>query len=137
MFNNKKSGGKSGFGGRNSGGSKPGARRPSGGRPSGGRTGAYDFGAQKEMHKAICSDCGAQCRVPFKPTGAKPVKCSACFEADGNGEKGYKGTSRFNRTQNPDHAAVPRIGGGGAGNVGREIAMLNEKMDRIIKALHI
>jgi len=27
-----------------------------------------------------CDDCGAIARVPFKPTGAKPVLCSACFQ---------------------------------------------------------
>jgi len=32
------------------------------------------------MHKAICSECGEKCEVPFKPTGDKPVFCSKCFE---------------------------------------------------------
>ncbi|MDZ4832375.1 MAG: zinc-ribbon domain containing protein [Candidatus Melainabacteria bacterium] len=26
-----------------------------------------------------CDTCGANARVPFKPTGARPVYCSACF----------------------------------------------------------
>ena len=33
----------------------------------------------REMHKAVCSDCGAECEVPFKPTEGKPVRCQDCF----------------------------------------------------------
>jgi len=36
------------------------------------------FGAQK-MHKAICSECGQECEVPFKPTEGKPVFCRECY----------------------------------------------------------
>jgi len=36
-------------------------------------------GGQQTMHKAICSECGKKCEVPFKPTGEKPVFCSYCF----------------------------------------------------------
>ena len=34
----------------------------------------------REMHKATCSDCGAECEVPFKPTEGKPVRCQDCFK---------------------------------------------------------
>ena len=33
----------------------------------------------REMHKATCSDCGAECEVPFKPEPGKPVRCQDCF----------------------------------------------------------
>lgn len=33
----------------------------------------------REMHKAICSDCGQECEVPFKPTEGKPVFCKECY----------------------------------------------------------
>ncbi len=32
-----------------------------------------------EMHKAVCSDCGNNCEVPFKPSNEKPVFCNDCF----------------------------------------------------------
>lgn len=32
------------------------------------------------MHKAICSRCGNECELPFKPSGDKPVFCSKCFQ---------------------------------------------------------
>ena len=33
----------------------------------------------REMHKAVCADCGEECEVPFKPTEGKPVRCQECF----------------------------------------------------------
>jgi CxxC-x17-CxxC domain-containing protein len=31
--------------------------------------------AEKEMHKAVCADCGKECEVPFKPDPSRPVYC--------------------------------------------------------------
>jgi len=36
------------------------------------------------MHSAVCDDCGNNCKVPFKPTGSKPVFCSDCFSRQSN-----------------------------------------------------
>lgn len=36
------------------------------------------FGPRK-MYKAVCSECGAECEVPFKPTEGKPVYCKECY----------------------------------------------------------
>ena len=42
-------------------------------------------GANREMHDAVCAQCGAACQVPFKPRpveeGGKPVLCKSCFMA--------------------------------------------------------
>ncbi len=32
-----------------------------------------------KMTKVICSLCGKECEVPFKPTSSKPVYCDECF----------------------------------------------------------
>ncbi|MDD3043718.1 MAG: hypothetical protein PHW56_12445 [Methanosarcinaceae archaeon] len=32
-----------------------------------------------EMHRAICSDCGAETEVPFKPAEGRPVYCRECL----------------------------------------------------------
>lgn len=48
--------------------------RPSAERPSEGR------------HPAVCSNCGKQTTVPFKPTPGKPVYCSECFSKVKAGE---------------------------------------------------
>lgn len=37
------------------------------------------FGPRK-MHKAVCSECGKECEVPFKPTQGKPVFCKDCYQ---------------------------------------------------------
>ena len=37
-----------------------------------------DFGP-REMHKAVCAECGKECEVPFKPTEGRPVYCRECF----------------------------------------------------------
>ena len=46
--------------------------------------GSYSSGggyerAEREMFSATCSSCGREARVPFRPSGAKPVYCSDCF----------------------------------------------------------
>ncbi|AGF97695.1 MULTISPECIES: CxxC-x17-CxxC domain-containing protein [Methanosarcina] len=33
----------------------------------------------REMHKVICSDCGVETEVPFKPTEGRPVYCRECL----------------------------------------------------------
>ena len=37
--------------------------------------------AAREMHEAVCADCGATTQVPFLPREDRPVYCSACFAA--------------------------------------------------------
>ena len=33
----------------------------------------------REMHDAVCADCGAPTKVPFLPRNDKPIYCSACY----------------------------------------------------------
>ena len=47
---------------------------------SGGFGGRRSFGGPREMHDAVCSDCGQQTQVPFKPSGDRPVYCRDCFQ---------------------------------------------------------
>jgi CxxC-x17-CxxC domain-containing protein len=35
--------------------------------------------APREMHPAVCAQCGKQTEVPFQPRGDRPVYCSDCF----------------------------------------------------------
>ena len=34
---------------------------------------------QREMHDAVCAQCGKETQVPFRPSGDRPVYCSDCF----------------------------------------------------------
>jgi CxxC-x17-CxxC domain-containing protein len=63
------------------------------------------------MHRAICSDCGQECEVPFRPTGDKPVYCSNCFDKGGNAS-----------SKGPDQ-------------VKQQLEALNNKLDKILKIL--
>jgi len=40
---------------------------------------SYRDRGPREMHKAVCADCGEECEVPFKPDGTRPVYCRECF----------------------------------------------------------
>jgi CxxC-x17-CxxC domain-containing protein len=34
---------------------------------------------KREMHKAVCADCGKECEVPFKPIEGRSVYCRECY----------------------------------------------------------
>jgi CxxC-x17-CxxC domain-containing protein len=42
--------------------------------------GYRDRDQPREYHKATCSDCNAECEVPFKPTQGRPVYCKDCYK---------------------------------------------------------
>ncbi len=46
-----------------------------------GRSGGFrgSNSGPREMHKVICSDCGVETEVPFKPTEGRPVYCRECL----------------------------------------------------------
>ncbi len=42
--------------------------------------GEFDGGfGQKEEYDAVCAECGKKCKVPFKPSGDRPVYCQECY----------------------------------------------------------
>lgn len=119
---------------------RPDRKGPSGGgfsRPSGGRP-AFD----KQMHPAVCDECGTNCEVPFKPTGGKPIYCRDCFrKMEGQEERPssrpgqfrpgrFSPASRSDRFSKPDHA-----GGAGPEQFRKELDQINVKLDQILKAL--
>ena len=61
--------------------------RGSGGRDSG----------RPMMHDAVCSECGKDCQVPFRPTGNRPIFCSNCFKRDEDGGAPSYGGGRSER----------------------------------------
>jgi CxxC-x17-CxxC domain-containing protein len=42
--------------------------------------GAGGGSGQREMHAAVCAECGGQALVPFLPRNDRPVYCSSCFD---------------------------------------------------------
>jgi CxxC-x17-CxxC domain-containing protein len=55
------------------------AAKGQGGGYGGGRE-SYGSRPQREMHDVICGSCGVQTKVPFKPSGDRPVYCRDCFQ---------------------------------------------------------
>ncbi len=64
-------------GGTGNGSYSSGSSYSSGGYSGGG---GYDR-APREMFSATCANCGREAQVPFRPSGAKPVYCSDCFNS--------------------------------------------------------
>ena len=52
-------------------------------RSGSGGSGSYGSssygGGSREMHDAVCAQCGKNTQVPFRPSGTRPVYCSDCF----------------------------------------------------------
>jgi CxxC-x17-CxxC domain-containing protein len=46
----------------------------------GGGSYGYSDRPRREMHPAVCAQCGQETQVPFLPRGDRPVYCSSCFE---------------------------------------------------------
>ena len=34
----------------------------------------------REMHDAVCAQCGKETKVPFVPKNDRPIYCSECFQ---------------------------------------------------------
>jgi len=39
----------------------------------------HDHNQGRQMHSAVCADCNKECKIPFKPSGDRPVYCQDCF----------------------------------------------------------
>ena len=37
------------------------------------------YSSDRQMHPAVCAECGKDTEVPFQPRGDRPVYCSDCF----------------------------------------------------------
>ncbi len=112
------------------------------GRGGGGRSfgGSRDF--DRPMYSATCANCGNECKVPFKPTGERPVYCSNCFEKMRGGDDAGRGGRRDFGGSRPDDRRPrdrdERTTSQPAQNNGKIIEMLNSlhlKIDKILSAL--
>ena len=74
-----------------------------------------------QMYDAVCSSCGRECQLPFRPTGERPVYCKDCFAKNGAGDsnKSY-GKPIENRQLSPSK---------------EQLESINYKLDKIIKLL--
>lgn len=110
------------------------------GRNRGSSFGRDSFSAKKEMHQAICSDCGESCEVPFRPSGSKPVFCNNCFRGhkqapvhDTRGSHNFVSTSRSFKERAPrsSFSDAPKNN-----NLEDKLNALHIKLDKIIALLN-
>jgi CxxC-x17-CxxC domain-containing protein len=83
------------------------------------------------MFKAICSNCGKECEVPFKPTGSKPVYCRDCFRTMGgptSRRTDDRGSRKPNFDSNNRSSSYPQYK--------EQFEALNAKLDQILKLLN-
>ena len=64
-------------------------RADRGGGYGGGGGGGGGYGGQREMHPAVCANCGKDTQVPFVPRGDRPVYCSDCFSKQPSSGRRY------------------------------------------------
>ncbi|MEK7653351.1 MAG: CxxC-x17-CxxC domain-containing protein [Patescibacteria group bacterium] len=61
-----------------------------------------DFGDRRgprpQMHQAVCSECGQECEIPFRPTGDRPVFCRTCFGKHGKTNSAGPGAKNYQRS---------------------------------------
>ena len=57
--------------------------------------GGGDGYGRREMHPAVCAECGKDTEVPFLPRGDRPVYCSDCFSRQPSGGGGGGGGGRY------------------------------------------
>ncbi len=92
----------------------------------GGGGGSYGGGRPQrsggaQLYDAVCSNCGKATQVPFQPTGARPVYCRECFQA----QKGGGGRPGGGRGAGGPRPGGARSGGsGGSGGAPVEIKKL-------------
>lgn len=85
-----------------------------------------------QMFPATCDKCGQSCQVPFRPSGEKPVYCSACFDRNGGGDR------RDDRRGGDNRGSRNSYGGGDRASNDQYKKQLDEiisKLDSILFAL--
>ncbi len=104
-------------------------------------------GRDKVMFKAICSECGKNCEVPFRPSGDKPVYCQDCFNrkreaSDTRGrdlrpdpsnrapKRDFTDRPSFRPNFQPDLKPAPIHN-----DTNKQLAEINAKLDRLLGAI--
>ncbi len=171
-FKDEKSGGRGGFGFKKGGGGRDfGPKTGSFGSRGGDFGGKPRFGAERggkkfgggddrggrpfskpELFAAVCSTCGKNCEVPFRPSSDKPVYCSGCFgKKSGNEERSFgndrsddRGGRDFKKDYKPQREErAPRFEkseerhDGGTADLKKQLSALEVKVNKIIELLSV
>ena len=83
-------------------------------------------GGDRQMHRAVCSNCGKECEVPFRPSGDKPVYCNTCFEKNNRGTDSRKfGDRNYGKSSFEDRESKQP-------QYNEQFNKLNAKLDKIL-----
>lgn len=105
------------------------------GRGSENRSFGRSNSEERQMFDAVCSSCGNNCQIPFRPSQGREVFCSRCFEKNEGSSDTRRPERRsfdrpsFNRedTRSRPTQDTP--------NYKAQFEALNAKMDRILNLL--
>lgn len=137
---NFQGGNRGGFRGNDRGG-KPDFKKSFNKGGFGGGRGGNDRGPRPDMHKAVCSDCGNNCEVPFRPSSDKPIYCNDCFGSKREGvdrkvRGNFNDRGPKNNFDRPQRAEIARPAPGVNNDaVIKQLSELNTKIDRLISAI--
>lgn len=101
-----------------------------------------DRGSDRDrvMYDAVCTECGANCQVPFRPSGDKPVLCNNCF--GGKSDMGDRAPRRDFNDRGPkrewNDRPAPRpdfVRPAGNDDTKKQFAEINTKLDRLASAI--
>ncbi len=118
-------------------------------RSGGFRGGSYSKDRSNKppmMHKAICSNCGKSCEVPFKPTSGKPIYCKECFNEMGDGARDERPARRefnsaprsfdrkpeYKSEYKPERRMETPKAISGNDDLKKQIELVNTKLDKLI-----
>lgn len=133
----KKFGGNKGsFGGNRDGGRSFDRERDSGNR--GGFSSRRGDDNRPQMHNAVCTNCGNNCEVPFRPMSGKPIFCNDCFKSKRNDSPREEKNSGFeNRNSRPRFDDKKPYQGGEKDSTDykAQFEILIAKLDKLISLL--
>jgi len=95
----------------------------------GGRSFDRERRPKLEMTKVTCSECKAECEVPFKPTSSKPVYCRDCFDKKGGND--FRDSDSRDRPRRDSRPSTP------SRDFDRDFDVINEKLNKILKAMNL
>lgn len=106
-------------------------------RDFGGRGGRDNYADKKEKFQAICSECGSNCEVPFRPSGSKPVFCDTCFRGHDSAPRSFGRDRDFSpaprrfQERAPQQSFAPQS----QNNIEERLSAIHAKLDKITALL--
>ncbi len=86
----------------------------------------------RQMFDAVCSNCGDNCQIPFRPSQGRDVFCSRCFDMNKGSDSARPERRSFDR---PRESREDNRNQSSSSNYQVQFDALNAKMDKILSLL--